>query len=247
MYALDSITDSATALMSGGDVERMSRHLRAFAGEVAGGFAQPLTTIRELYADYGRFLTENAAEEAKLRDTRGEPFLGPIKRRIPGVSQTLPERELPLRAENPEIEGVSVFGVPLSRQITGLSITTRTAVESEVARLKLGKREIEGAPTGEPEADRLILKHMGPLAASRLPAFLSSPAYQGMDDTERRARVVFMLEGLRQGARARAAAEAPQLFGKIAERQAIPVRVREMMERQGRRLPSSRLPAGTGR
>lgn len=238
-----SILDSmVSAVLEGGEnLEKASQHLREVAGQVAGGFLQPITTFRELYADYGRFLTENAKEEAKLRATKEEPFMAQIKRKIPGVSQTLPEQELPLSAKTPELESPTIGGIPISRQLTGISQQTRTPLEAEVNRLGLTRQEIQGRGTGDPTADRLILKYLGPLSERVLLPLIESPKYKGMDDFERRIVLVTALEALRQGAKAQATKEDPERFRTLRLHQMIPQRQRELLESRGK------LPAGVMR
>lgn len=239
---ITAVDDIMVSLIEGGtNLETATRTVRKVSGEIAGGFLQPMTTVRELYASYGQFLTEHAKEEAKIRETRESPFLGPAMRRIPGVSQMLPEREVPLTSTTPELESFTPGGIPLSRQIIGVSPQTRSPLETEVLRLGLTRQEIQGRGTGDPTADRLILREMGPLAERILGAFTTSTKYQGMTDPERRVAMVAALSVIRQGAEAQATKEDPLRFRTIRLRQAIPQRQRELLESRGK------LPAGVMR
>jgi hypothetical protein len=241
LYLLDTATEAVGALLADpsllvAEVEKPSRVSRKVAGEIAGGFFQPLTTYRELFADYGKFLGEKAGqlaeEEAKLREIREHPFTGPILRRIPLLSQTLPEKELPLSADVPRQNVLDVGFVKLSRQITGLSAQTRNRIEAEANRLGLTFAELNPR-TGEPKADRLIAKHMGPLAETFLTPAVSSGAYQRLDDAARRVIFTKLVSRIKEDARRRAIVEDPELFAKMKFRQAVPRRTRELLEQRG--------------
>ena len=241
LYMLDIASNTIDAALRSpqmivDELEKPTRPARRFAGEVVGGFLQPLTTLRELFVDYGRFLGDEAGriaeEEGKLRDVREEPFLGPVKRRIPGASQTLPERELPLRAETPRQEAVEPGGVRLSRQLTGLSPQTRTPIEAEANRLGLTFAEVNPR-TGEPKADRLIAREMAPIAERVLPRMLALPAYQQGTDAEKRVRWAVALRGIRSAAFRLAAKEDRKLFARIQVRRSVGRRERELLEERG--------------
>lgn len=233
LYALDQMQSFLTGLLTGDPSERATRAIRAFAGEVVGGLFQPITTFRELFTDYGKYLkSQTAVEEAKLRETREEPFMGPIKRRVPGWSQTLPEKELPLRAENPSQESVTAGGIPLSRQLTGLGAQTRTLLEAEVNRLALHTAEILPR-TGESKADRLILHEMGPLAEKILTPVITSSRYQKLDDVEKRLVLVDVLGNLRAAAQTQAAVKDPATFTPILLKRRLSPRMRELLQQRG--------------
>lgn len=173
-----------------------------------------------------------------MRETKEQPFLGQIKRRVPGWSQTLPEKELPLSVATPSLESPTVGGIPVSRQLTGVAYQTRSPLESEVNRLGLTRMEVQGRGTGDPTADRLILREMGPLAERILGSFTASAKYQGMTDAERRVAMVAALSAIRQGAEARATKADPERFRLIRLRQMIPQRQQELLQSRGK------LPAG---
>jgi hypothetical protein len=121
----------------------------------------------------------------------------------------------------------------VSRQFTGLAIQARNRIEAEANRLALTRREIYGSFTGEPEADRLITKHMGEIAERRLPSLLT-PRHETLTDAEKRVRWVAMLSEIRSAAAAAAARENPELFKTLAIRRSLNRREMELLKERGR-------------
>ncbi|KKL10087.1 hypothetical protein LCGC14_2559340, partial [marine sediment metagenome] len=222
-------------------LEKATRSTRRFGGEILGGFAQPLTTFRELYADYGEFLPGEAGrlaqDESKIRTVSEDPFTGPFKRRIPIVSQSLPEREKPLSGASQRIELAEVGGIPLSRQLVGLSGRVLNQVEKESERLGIQFQEISPR-TGDPRINRLILREMGPLVEKRMPRLLQSAKFKKASNEKRRLLFTQNLAALRKAATAKAfknsRGEDRKTFIRKRILQGINQRTREFLESVGR-------------
>ena len=157
---LGNIRGVMRELLAGGDnIEEVSRAIRRFSGEIVPGLAQPFVTFKELYEDYGAFLEiPGAIEEAKPRDVRESPFLGPTMKKLPGISRLLPERELAAQAETPARVSPTLPGTdfPISRQLGGASGIEISVAKAELTQMGFTETEIRGPGTGIPEAVRLV-------------------------------------------------------------------------------------------
>lgn len=218
LYLLDSFIDGILGL---GDEEKALRKLQEFGGEVGSGFLIPVQMLKDAYAEYDKWL--GSGQEAVIRDRRAEPFLGPFKDKIPGLSQTLPALESPTRAaplRRPQ---------PGLRQLTGIGIADpKSPAERELDRLGFSRQEI--APTvGDPQADQLIAKHLGPLVDRAIAPLVQTPFYQAQSNEVKGGVLREAMLGLRQVAMAQAKAENPLLFTRISL-QRIPRRRRLMLE-----------------
>lgn len=127
-------------------------------------------------------------------------------------------------------------GVKLSRQLTGASIKTLNAIEAEVSRLGLEIQEIYPR-TGDPKANRLILKQMGPLAEKLLMPMVQSEGYRQADDAAKRVMLTRMINRIRTDAEKLAAAQDPETFAPIRTKRRIGRRERELLESKGVKLP----------
>lgn len=143
------ILDNALGMMSkSADESKLSQKAMEFGGDFLAGFVTPLTTFRDAYDE----ITQG---QSTLKDTRQEPLLGPTKSRLPVVSQSMPDVELPTR------EGPKVTPHPLLRQVTGLSESgPKNSFEKELDRLGFDRREILPS-TGDREIDTKYSKAMG--------------------------------------------------------------------------------------
>lgn len=216
---IESITDA--------DIEQLDKLTlgpRQLVGEVLGGFFQPLTTFRELYASYGKFLRrdpddpsteplslseqigESAFQEGQIRSVREDPLLGPAKRRIPLLSQSLPERPRilgtePIRLEttDPEIFGVEI---PLDRQFTGISRNTKNLIQSEADTLGIQYSELT-IRTGNPRVDRLIGKEMGPIVEKRIPVLFKQRSYKKGSNQLRRLKFTLQMKAIKTASKQR--------------------------------------------
>jgi len=190
----------AVDLIRSGAMERKLDLLRDFLAQYLGGFSVPLRTLKDALAG-------GSPEEATMRDVRGT-LLGPAKANVPILSQELPPRPSPLRADIPQVE------TPWLRQTTGLSLRTKTPVEAEVDRLGIEFPTI--APrTGDPEADRLIAGKMGILSERIVTRILQGPQYQALPDPQKEAILRNLFGRIGTAARQQAAAERPDVFAPL--------------------------------
>jgi hypothetical protein len=171
--------------------------LQRFAGEYAGSFTVPMRTLKDFYAAID-------PEEARYRDVREHPLIGPTAGNIPGLSQELPERPSPLRAEPGRTE------YPLLRQLAGLSIRTKNALEKEVDRIGFDRARIYPR-TGIPEADNLISGVMGPISENVLPKIFESRAYKKETPEMQRVVLAETFKEIRKSASDQIKAQNPDL------------------------------------
>ena len=166
------LLDNALNLMSQtADEKKLATKGAELSGDFLSGFLTPLSTFRDAYDQ----ITEGVSI---TRDTRQE-FLGPLKSRIPGVSQTLPEAEIPTRA------GPIVTIDPALRQITG--VTThgpKNPVEKELERLGFDRRAVL-ATTGDREVDRKYAEMMGIAVEGALSPVVETAGYKRLPDAMR--------------------------------------------------------------
>lgn len=164
------LLDNALNLMSKtADEKKLGTKASELTGDFLAGFLTPLNVLRDAYDQ----ITEGMSV---TRDTRQE-FLGPLKSRIPGVSQTLPEAEIPTRA------GPIVTTDPLLRQVTG--VTThgkKNPVEKELDRLGFDRRDVLTG-TGDKELDRKYADMMGIAVEGALSSMVETPRYSQLPDS----------------------------------------------------------------
>jgi hypothetical protein len=182
LFMLDKIGDYMGGVISGQGAATAERGIARSVGETMAGFLMPLQTVRDVLSDE-RFMSligqeSFAKEEAKLRDVRSDPFLGPMMAKIPGVSQRLPQSQFPLgRGAEREEPGL--------RQVSGVMLRTKTAPEREADRLGLEQREILTF-TGIPELDRKTAELMRPVAERTMASLINSRAYRHATDVQKR-------------------------------------------------------------
>lgn len=179
------LLDSALNLMSkSADEKKFSTKAQEFTGDLLGGFVTPLATLRDAYDQ----ITEG---QSITRDTRQEPLLGPSKSRIPGVSQGMPEAELPTR------EGPRVTQDPLVRQATGMTKSgPKNALEKELDRLGFDRREVLPS-TGDRELDREYTHVMGAAAERFLVPVVESEHFKELSDASKGVVLSELLEEIR--------------------------------------------------
>lgn len=235
--------------------DKPTRVPRKFAGETMAGALQWMTTVQRLFAAYGPYipqLEQQAREEDIKRDTRDAPFTGPMRARIPLLSQQLPAqtsalRDGPIPLENPlRLPN----GVPLPADVIGLQgAPSRTPGEMEALRLGMKPREISGQPSGHAGADRLERGITGMIADPVTQALTGAEGYQGLPNIEKSIVFKRVMELARQSAgEAIQRRIATKMAGGEAlnqeERETIDVmlktldpRVRELLRREGVKAP----------
>ena len=217
------LVDWLVAGLQGEAGQKTVTRLQTLAGQTAAGLLTPLNQLSDALAQF-------VPSMGGLRETRTEPFWGPIKAAIPGVAQTLP------LAESPTHSGGIVRQDPLLRQLTALGIyQQKNPAERELDRLQFPRFEIMPS-AGDPEADRLIAKHMGPLVERALVPVVQSPGYQQLTNAQKGVVLQRILGSLRNEARFEAMRENPQLFVQL-KLQRLPVRERLLLQESGVPLP----------
>ncbi len=215
LFLVDNLLDS---MRGEGSADKIIDKIKSFAGEFTSGFFTPLGTLMDVYKEY-------VPEARVVRERRAEPFLGPIKARIPGLAETLPPIELATR-EEPFVQEK-----PLQRLLGFSARQPSNDLEKELARLDFSFREISPT-TGEREADVLIRKHMGRLAERSLIPLVQSSGYKNLSDTQKALVLSRAIKRTRANARELARAENPAIFEKLRKRR-IPRRERRALKELG--------------
>lgn len=194
---VDRLFDTLSGFGGEATATSFARSGKALAGDVVAQFLTGLRTIKDVFGTF------NPGERIQ-RERKLEPFLGPIKEAIPGVSQTLPPRPsatraLPVGAEEgslPALRGII-------RQTTGVSLSRETPVERELARLGFTFRDVL-PPQTPPELDFRVRQQLGPALESALGQVFKSPDFQRAPKEQQTAAILELISALRTGARARA-------------------------------------------
>ncbi len=198
-------------------VENIARMVSRFAGEYLGSFSIPARTFQDIYAHF-------KPEEAIMRDIRGSELTGPTRKNIPIVSQGLPEAYSPTKSEPLRSE------YPLTRQLSGLSIKTKDIMQKEVDRLGINMSKLY-PKTGDPEADRMIVKNMGPVIEKIVPKILNKQ-YEKFEDPLKKIILSELFREVKQQARMKVAKENPEMYQKII-REGLGEDINDLMELRG--------------
>ena len=214
LYVVDEIIK---AFRGEGTGQKAVDKINSVLGEITGGFFTPLNTITDIYKEFN--------EDARIvRDSRSEPFLGPIKKRIPGALETLPELEVSTREE--PFKRIN----PALRQLPGLTIQERrNTAESELIKHGFTFREVNPT-TGNRKADQLIAKYMGPMVEEFVIPFVESDTYKQMGNNMQAFQLKRLIQRVRGMARRRAFADDVELFTKIKKKRQ-PIRKRRALQR----------------
>lgn len=213
LYVLDQFLDSlATASRQVDASEEFTKVLgdmgAGYAGATWSGMFVPFQQLKDLVAHFDK-------SQAVVRDSSAEPFLGPIKRRLPYADETMPEVQLPTRSAPPMTEGP--FGGAFGRQITGLSTRkAKSPVELEYDRLDFNRSNILQA-SGDEEWDQLTAKHMGPMVEERLNKFVDSDRYKNASEGNKFEMLRKATGRVRRTARRKARRENPALYRRWKE------------------------------
>lgn len=213
LFALDKMVQGLGELSKTG---KLGEALQSAGGELLSGLLVPLRTLTDLYAEFDPNLQI-------VRERRAEPLLGPAQAQF-GIGEPvyLPTRAAPQRRE-----------APLLRQTTGLTLVSdKNPLEQELDRFQFDRREIQGPSTGDPVADNLIAKHMGPLAEARLVPFVQSAEYRILSDAARMNALRLRLESIRGAAKTQAMREDFERFRALEEARR-PARERLLRQERG--------------
>jgi hypothetical protein len=213
LYALDEVING---LSKTGDPQKAVDVLKTFAGETVAGTLTPLNQVKELLTGFDDYI---------VKEKRSEPFLGPIKEKIPIVEKALPVLYSATR------EGPVTRELPALRQTTGAMIKTKNLFEKEIDRLGFSYQEIFHS-TGDPEADNSIKKYMGIMATRMAIPIIESKEYQDLTEGQKALVLANLLNEIRSTAKQAANEENPNLFARI-KLEKIPKRERIVMEEQG--------------
>lgn len=169
--------------------ETTAKLMENFVGEYVGSFTVPLRTPKDIISHWDK-------EEATFRDAKNDPTWGPLGRamtNVPGLGRRFPESASPLSTRE------RVAETPLLRQFTGLSVTTRNAVEREVDRLGVGWESIYPRTRVE-DADRQITRYMAPLMERFGSVLMGHPSYKHASEPRQRIMFKALLKSVRSTA-----------------------------------------------
>jgi hypothetical protein len=172
-----------------GLLERATIPLQQLAGEVVAGTLTPLRQFNDFIGEFDR-------DYRIVRDTASEPFWGPIKEAIPGLTTTLPPKPSPTRPG------------PVERYHPGLKhggfrMELDTPVEKELYRHHYRRTDLVHR-TGNHAVNLLIADAMGPLVNDILKNVFASPAYTGANWETQQMIIEGQLNAIRQAAFAKA-------------------------------------------
>jgi len=142
-------------------IDSTKKLLKNFAGQYLSGFTVPLQTVKDFIG------------EDKVLNTQESPLLGPAASKIPFVGEAMLNEQPSLtrgeilRREDPRL-----------RQLTGLTIKTKTPVEKEID--KVGLQRIY-PQTGDATLDRLITEQTGWKVGQFGNEFIKSARYKNAD------------------------------------------------------------------
>ena len=154
------------------DVEQVLESAQRMAGELAARITVPLRTPIDII--------QGVQGQERRTDPKGdtwqEMLINPTLANIPGTNELIAERVSPLRTDSGSAP-LTLFGVdipaPLSRQLMGISLKKKNAVESEVDRLQLNYTTFM-PKSGQRDVDRQIMAHMGPIVLRTVPEMMKS-------------------------------------------------------------------------
>jgi len=185
LYMLDLLANSIGNINS---AKKFAKMVEDYAGGIIGGFFTPIQQLQD-------FISEFDKGEAKLRNTRGEGLHAEAQKRIPFLSQLLPERKLPTRSATPTKD------YPILKQVTGVLLKQEdNLLEREINRLGITYQSIYPR-TGDEELNKKIIKGMGPLAESEIIPYLKSKEYRSANDEEKKQLIKLYLKAIRDQAK----------------------------------------------
>lgn len=218
LYIVDNIIENFAGIDTS---EKGLQAGKSLAGSVLSGFLVPIQQLRDVYSDLSDWL--GSGQESIIRDTKDAPFAGPFLEKIPFAARDFPAVESPTR-EDP-IRRI----MPTMKQATGLMLKEpKNPAERELDRLGFTRGEISPS-TGNPEADRLINKNLGPMAEKVASVFVQTDFYQEATNEVKGGLLREVMLGLRHQAVNAARQENPELMAKI-HLEGLPRRRRLMLE-----------------
>ena len=173
LYLLDKIIDIVTGNKP---VQDKYELVKIALGNIASTYLTPMQTALD-------FMAQNNPELAIVKDSRGDPFWGQIKRK-------LPDNDLPPIYSATSIEYTDV-GTPIAkkivrespgwRQVTGMSVVPeKNAAEKILDKNGFLPQEIFRS-TGIPELDKAYKMLLAPKIAIQLSAIVKLPFFKKLD------------------------------------------------------------------
>ena len=159
--------------------ESLEKQMKNFVGQYAASFFTPARSLSDFYQTVNK-------EEGISRDTKQSPFIAPLLANLPHYSQMLPERPSLFTTERSyRGDPIKIFGKEMPagvfRQMTGLSQRTKTVVQKEVDSLNVKYSSLYPT-TGNPRANRLMVKYMAPLIEKAGPRLIKNYMYKRLSN-----------------------------------------------------------------
>jgi hypothetical protein len=209
LYVLDQL---ALVASNRSNSDKLTDFSKRVAGEFVGGFLTPAQTLTDAMADWPEFAQKMGITEdmKQVRNVQDEPFLGPIKQRLP-MNTGLPPLYSALQSE--PVRRVS----PALKQATGLRVQEqKNPVQEELDRLALPEREMV-PKSGDNPFDQLVARKMGPMVEDQLIGEIASSDYQKKDPIERVAYLKQRFKRIHADAIKEAKAEEPAAYEAVKE------------------------------
>ncbi len=205
-----------------GDFDGTFRMLKGMGGDVAGALLTPVRQIKTVIGQFDK-------SEAVTNETRNAPLLGPAAESIPYASKAVglkpayrPTSEEPIHDVAPGIKFLTGARV----------ITPKNFIEKELDRLRFDSSEVKSS-SGVPEADTIENRYMGQFVAQQAKILEKNSSYQKASDAMKAAGYLQpLLAGARQYARAKMAAERPDLYRQLIEKKE-PARQKDLKKSLG--------------
>lgn len=212
-----AILDNLFGQWKGGDPERWKTQAAQVGGQLIGGFATPLQTVKDVLAGFS---------STPIRDVKEEPVLGPLKSRVPGLEATLPQ------AYSPTQEAPLQREMPIVRQLTGVSvIQKKNPAQQALDRLGF-KQEDVFLSTGDPKADRDLKQTTGLLVERVLSPMVEKPEFQNQPPTLQALMMEKVISRIKSNALKATMAKYPDVAIR-AKLGKIPNRLKLYLEKEG--------------
>ncbi len=209
LYVVDKFLNSIVD----GNIERPEDMQAAFAaigeategylGATWSGMLVPAQQVTDLYDSYKEFTT---GEKSVVKDTSEEDFAGPMKRRLPGAAETLPEVELATREAPPVREK------PWMRQLFGMTVkSAKNPAEKVFDEIGYTKSDILPS-TGVEAWDRAVAREMGPMVERQVSQLAENDNFKAMSSNQKDIILEPVLNKIRKAARRQAGKRHPELY-----------------------------------
>lgn len=194
LQAMDQLVDGLRDI---GDARALTKYLQGAGGHLVAGLLTPLQQLTDVYAEFD-------PEAQVLRQTREQPFAGPIKQRFPSTMVEALGGELPSEKASPTSGETPRRESPGIRQFTGLTLgKAKNDFEKELDRLQIPYREILPSQR-DPRLDNMLAAKMGPMAEEEGSRLVNSTRFQNLGEIGRRLELKAYLQRLRKKAKAQA-------------------------------------------